>query len=208
MSGRTISRFAVVGLLVAAVAVPIGAQYQPRQFVTPTAQAQLPQSAMANANPLPQPPATVTKPTIVGTWYREFGSKLCVIKIAPTYMTMTVTMAKEGAGGKTVTGSYVAVADYRVSRDEITITGSITGVDLHIEGEIPMQDEEELLGYLEQDRKALENKEFTLTFRLCDDTLVIGNLRMPVQEGSSFPFQKLMGGCYKMGRRNYRRRRS
>jgi hypothetical protein len=148
------------------------------------------------ATPLP---AAVAKPGIMGTWYREFGSKLQIIKITPDYLTMTVILSEEIEDGKIATATCVTTADYHITRDGMTLVGLITGVDAQIEGDVPEEDMKDLGKAIEKERKIKEDRPFALTFRIYGDSLVIRNVRMPEsQDGDEDnPLQTTIGGTYK-----------
>jgi hypothetical protein len=149
--------------------------------------------------PVTSLPTAVAKPGIVGTWYREFGSKLQIIKITPDYLTMTVIMSGEVEDGKIATATCVTTADYHITRDGMTIIGLITGLDAQIDSGVPEDDVKRLGEMLEKDRKTKEDRPFALTFRVYGDSLVIRNVRMPEAQDSDEdnPLQTAFGGTYK-----------
>ncbi len=123
-------------------------------------------------------PAPAVKPGAVGTWCRVVGPKVCVLRVAPDHLTLTVCEARE-EGGRTMTGSIVITADYHLTRDGLTAVGLITGVDVRVEGDLPDEDTRPLFDMVGELQKALEDKPLALTFRLYGDALVVGNVRMP-----------------------------
>lgn len=143
--------------------------------------------------------APAAKPGIVGTWYRELGSKLCVIQITPDHFTVTISEATEIDDGKTITGSLMLTADYQMTRDGTTAVGLITGVDVKLEGDSSNEVCGELLNITAETQKALENKPFAMTLRMYGDTLVIGSVRMPELAESRLDFHPaaVVGGRYK-----------
>ena len=121
---------------------------------------------------------SVPKPAHVGSWVREVGSKQCVLKLAPDYLTLTLSEARE-ADGKVVTSRLSITADYHLARDGQTVVGLITGVDYKAEGDLPDPDSRmlaELLGHLQRE---LDGKPFAMSVRPYDDALVIGSVRAP-----------------------------
>ena len=70
---------------------------------------------------------------MVGTWYREFGPRMCVIKIAADHLTLGFVEAEEMEDGKTTASGVVVTADYHLMRDGTTAVGIITSVDAQIE---------------------------------------------------------------------------
>ena len=167
--------------------------------VMPSVYVPVPQAATA-PTPMQQlsTPGTLQR-SLIGTWYRELGSKQCVIKIAPDHFTMTITEANEIEDGKTVTASIVLTADYHLTRDGTTAVGLITSVDLKFEGDVPDEVSRETLGVLAGFQKSLEEKPFALSIRVYGDALVIGNVRMPEVPEDHLDVQPatLIGGRYK-----------
>lgn len=143
------------------------------------------------------PPAA--KPGIVGTWYREIGTKQCVIKFAGDHLTITITESCEIEPGKIATCCMVLTADYQMTRDGTTAVGVFTCVDLKFEGDMPEELAREAIGALAECQKTFEEKPFALRVRLYGDSLVIGNVRMPEVSDAQFDVQPatLIGGRYK-----------
>jgi hypothetical protein len=141
------------------------------------------QSGVAPCVPLPPQLLTVTttppKPGITGTWYRDVGPKRCVIQVLPDHMVLCVSESRE-VGGKPVTANLTFTMDYHLTRDNATAVGLITSVDMTFDGDMPEGELDGLLESFSEFRKALEDKPFAMTCRLYGDSLVIGNVRMPV----------------------------
>ncbi len=121
------------------------------------------------------PPA---KAAHLGTWCRDVAGKQCVVKVSADHLTLTVTEAHD-ENGKVTTASLVFTADYHLTRDGMTAVGLITSVDVSFEGDFPQEDTKPFFDMLTELQKALEDKPFALTFRVYDQSLVIGNVRMP-----------------------------
>ncbi len=159
-----------------------------------------PQMPPGTTMPAPAPiPVTPIKPGIVGTWYRQFGGKFCVVKIAPDHLTMSMTEVQQDEDGKSVSGGWVITADYHMTRDGTTAIGLITGVDIEIQGDLPERETDSLTEALEDLQKGMSDKPFAMTLRVYGDSLVIGNVRMPEVSGDNFDTQPatLIGGRYK-----------
>jgi hypothetical protein len=133
-----------------------------------------PESSKCGAYPV-TPPA---RPSIVGTWYRDFGTKRCVVTVAAGHMTLAVSETDE-RDGKPVTAHMILTADYHLARDEMTAVGLLTNVDLKFEGDLPADEMREFAEKLTEIQKEMEDKPFAMTCRVYGDALVIGNVRMP-----------------------------
>jgi hypothetical protein len=135
------------------------------------------------------------KPGIVGTWYRDIGNRRCVVKIAPDHMTITVSDSHE-EDGKTVTTHCIITAEYHLTRDGSTAVGLITGVDLRIDGELAEGDMSGFAESITELQKVMEDKPFAMTCRVYGDSLVLGNVRMPMLEGQDDQPAANIGGRY------------
>ncbi|MBA4063859.1 MAG: hypothetical protein C0501_09130 [Isosphaera sp.] len=128
----------------------------------------------------PRAAAAVEKPGLVGTWVREVGPVVYVLKVAPDHLTITVTAATEGDDKTVSTEGMVLTADYHLARDGATLVGLITGMDAALDGQLP--DGFDLPRFGEEVarlQKALTDKPFALTARRYGDALVVGNVRLP-----------------------------
>jgi len=123
-------------------------------------------------------PASAT-PGVVGTWVREVGPLVYVVKIAPDHITVTARAAVELPEGKTYGEGIVMSADYHLTRDGTTLVGLITGIDILIEGDVPNDDGSSTGDDLLRVQKLFEDKPFALSVRQHGDALVIGNVRLP-----------------------------
>jgi hypothetical protein len=150
--------------------------------------------------PAPRVAAAVEKPGgVVGTWVREVGPVVYVLKVAPDHLTVTVTAATEGDDKKVSTEGMVLTADYHLAKDGATLVGLITGMDAALDG--PPPDGFDLPRFAEEVarlQKALTDKPFALTARLYGDALVVGNVRLPeVADGpGSWCPLGMLGGRY------------
>jgi hypothetical protein len=137
------------------------------------------------------------KPGIIGTWYREIGSKRCVVKLAADHFTVTVSEAQE-EDGETTIAHLTLTADYHITRDGLTAVGLLTSVDMKLEGDLRDGDAEAVMKQIGELQKALEDKPFAMTLRVYGDVLVIGNVRMPtVGERMEAEPAVYVGGRYK-----------
>jgi hypothetical protein len=133
----------------------------------------------STAGPL-TPPAPPTRTTI-GTWVREVGPIVYVVKIDSDRLSVSATTAEESLKGPIITTGLILTADYHLSRDGSAAVGLITSVDLHIlNGEAlcdpslrGMSDE---LNYFQ---KTMADQPIALSLRMHGDELVIGNVRIP-----------------------------
>ncbi|HVL15110.1 MAG TPA: hypothetical protein VM529_21240, partial [Gemmata sp.] len=184
---------------------------QPPQYLPPAPALTLPQVAVQTLGftmppqvpegtcpPCPLPAST--RPSITGTWVREVGPVVYIIKITPDHLTITTHTATEVEDGKTIADGMVLTADYHLSRDGSTLVGLITGVDATLDGELP--DGGEMMhvqGELAALQKAFTDKPFALGVRVYGDALVIGNVRLPVAEGSRADYTPIaiLGGRYR-----------
>jgi hypothetical protein len=168
------------------------------QYFPPEPPFQLPRE-LASCGTMPTGTQTVAvKPGIIGAWYREIGSKRCVVKIAADHFTVTVSEARE-EDGETMTAHLTFTADYQLTRDGLTAIGLITSVDGKLEGELQDGESEDVLRQIGELQKALEDKPFAMTLRVYGDVLVIGNVRMPtVGERMEAEPAVYVGGRYKV----------
>jgi len=155
------------------------------------------------APPLVSPACQLPPPAragITGTWVREIGPIVYVVKVAPDHVTITATTSAEVSGGKTYTEGVVLTADYHLTRDGTTLVGLITSVDAIIEGTLPSDVELPPNGGEELSRiqKLLVDKPVAFNVRLYGDVLAIGNVRLPDLESARGPCYPLtvIGGRY------------
>lgn len=136
----------------------------------------------------PCPLPASAKPTITGTWVREVGPLVYVMKFAPDHVTITVHSALEMEDGKVCTEGILLTADYHLTRDGTTVVGLITGVDALIDGPLP-EGADAYGDDLSRVQKVLADKPMAMNVRVYGETLVIGNVRLPEVEG-------MRGACY------------
>jgi|GEM_PF-6787863 len=143
--------------------------------------------------------AVVTaKPRIAGTWYRELGPMLCVLKIDADHITMTAYMVGRLEDGTEVKEGMILTADYHVSRNGTSVIGQITSVDLLLEGDISeVANLSDMTEGARDLQKILMDQLFSASFRLYGDTLVLGALRLPGLGEKMSEGQMLMMGRYK-----------
>ncbi len=150
-----------------------------------------------SAMPMPVASSTPFSP-MVGTWYREFGPRMCVVKIASDHLTLSFTESEEVENGKTAASGVTVTCDYHLSRDGVTAVGLITSVDALLEGDLPADAARELLGFVAAFQKACEEKPFALTLRPYGDSLVVGNVRMPeLRDHTEIQPSSMFGGRFK-----------
>jgi hypothetical protein len=157
----------------------------------------VPLNAPALGQPCPLPAAV--RPSITGTWTREIGPIVYVVKIAPDHVTITASSSVELPDGKSYCEGIVMTADYHLSRDGTTIVGLITSVDAVIEGTLPPEVEMPGAGEdLARIQKLLVDKPMAMSLRVYGDVLTIGNVRLPDLEstrGACYPLT-VLGGRY------------
>jgi hypothetical protein len=136
-----------------------------------------------------------------GTWCREIGPMRYVLTARDGHLTITMTMAEEAAG-KTVTQGYTLTADCYPTRDGGGLVGLFTGLDAVCDGpDAGAPDAEGLLESVVKLQQALADKPFALTFRVGDDALMIGNLRLPAADRDTQGVMEplaAMAGRYKL----------
>jgi hypothetical protein len=156
---------------------------QPLGYVAPPAPPAVPPPpvvyAAPRALPAPPQPSVMIRP-LTGTWVREVGPIVYVIKIAGDHVTITMTAAAEFAEGKVGTEGMTITADYQMMRDGTTMLGLVTGVDAILEGDVPpISDLPVLADELERVQKVLADKPLAMSLRVYGETLVVGNVRVP-----------------------------
>jgi hypothetical protein len=179
---------------------PAGAFFPQAGSSPPQPSAQLiPPAGLPPAPPSVAIPATqipmAAKPALVGTWCREFGPRLCVVKFAPDHMILTATESHEVEDGKIEKVSWVFTIDYHLTRDGTTLVGLVTGVDLEMDGIL----DEDKYSRHEEDladmHKLLVDKPIAMSVRVYGDTVMIGNIRTcGDKDDSALP---LFAGRYK-----------
>jgi hypothetical protein len=158
----------------------------------------VPQVPEGTCPPCPLPAAT--RPSITGTWVREVGPVVYVVKVAPDHLTITALTAAEMEDGKAATDGIILTADYHFTRDGSTLVGLVTGVDAILDGSVTdgihMQ---HLQGELSAMQKCYTDKPFAMSVRVYGDSLVIGNVRLPQADGPPGHDSPLsiIGGRYK-----------
>ncbi len=129
--------------------------------------------------PPPMPAATRGGKIPVGTWTREMGPIQYSMTLKDGYLDLTLTLSAE-EGGKTVTVHHSLTADCYLTRSGDELVGVLTGMDISVDGKAI---EESELNSLAKDLPKLQQeiaeKPFAMTFRVYDDMLVIGNVRLP-----------------------------
>jgi hypothetical protein len=142
-------------------------------------------------------PAPV-KPGIVGTWYREIGPMMCILKIEADHLTITAYAtgllddkeAKEGA---------VITADYHLMRNGTTVVGLVTGFDWLIEGDVSELGEllETLSGEGAGKIQKVVDLPFAFNVRVYGDVLMVGNVKAPALGDESKEAATVFAGRYK-----------
>jgi hypothetical protein len=135
----------------------------------------------------------------VGTWCREVGPLTYTVDVKDGHLTLTLAMTTE-EDGATVTVQSLLTADAYLTRTDGGIVGLITGVDATVTGKnVSPSDAKSLLEKLPDMQKALADKPFALSFRMYDDALVIGNVRLPSPKDSEDEMRvwASMAGRYK-----------
>ena len=149
--------------------------------------------------PLPTPPMAgpIARP-LTGTWVREVGPYLYVVKITPNEITITAKAATELENGKTAVDGMILTAEYHLARDGVTAVGLVTCVDARLEGDFEGADMNALQEELAKFQKVMTDKPFAMSLRVHDDSLVVGNVRLPEvspANGGPSPLTAL-GGFY------------
>jgi hypothetical protein len=131
----------------------------------------------------------------VGTWHRDMGPIHYTVAIKDGHLTLTCTMSEEG-----VSINHTLTADCYLTRNGSELVGLITSFDISFEGKpVALDDITSMAEGLPKVQKELAEKPFALSFRMYDDTLVIGNVRLPsAKEDSDITgIFGLMAGRYK-----------
>ncbi|MBA4189157.1 MAG: hypothetical protein C0467_14260 [Planctomycetaceae bacterium] len=159
----------------------------------------VPLNAPMLIQPVRTPVAPPARTGLTGTWVREIGPLVYVVKLAQDHVTITVTSSVELPDGTTYTEGLVLTADYHMTRDGTTLVGLITGVDAVIEGTMPAEPDLPGNGIeLSKIEKLLVDKPMAMNLRLYGDVMVVGNVRLPDLEstvGSTYPLT-VLGGRY------------
>ena len=150
---------------------------------------------------LPTPTAYFVPPmpsaVPIGTWVREIGPIRYKFDVKENHLVATITYTEE-VDGKTITGDHILTADIYPTRNVGEVVGLITGFEVTSPG---AAFDSELLKTLPAIQKALCDKPIALTFRVYDDALMVGNLRLPSitgkQDGVMEVFEA-MAGRYKV----------
>ena len=168
-------------------AYPVAVPLTPAGFVPPPPPALPPM--VAPVRPVGSAP--------VGMWYREVGAMMYTVVVKDNHVTITSKMALE-LDGKTVTQGVVLTGDYHVTRDGSNLLGVVTAVDVVIEGTLPEGTQsDEVPKLVTKLQKAMTDKPFALSFRVYDNTLVLGNVRLPAcEDGDLAAAMESMGGRY------------
>jgi hypothetical protein len=166
------------GSFMPAADTPIHGSYAPTPMVPPTA-------------PMP------VKPGLVGTWYREIGPVMCVVKIAPDHVTVTAYAVAE-VNGKPVKQGAVITADYHLTRDGSTMVGLITGLDMICEGDVADDgDVWRVTEELSRLQKTFVDHPFAFSVRVYGDALMIGNVKAPRLDNDPSSVGQMFAGRYK-----------
>lgn len=128
-----------------------------------------------------QPAATLP----VGTWTREIGPVTYKLEFKNGNLIATVTTLEDD-GGKTVRVDHVLMADCYATRNPGELVGIVTGFDMAASGaSVKKDDVLELLKVLPNIQKQLSGKPLALSFRVIDDSLVIGDVRLNMGRGEA-----------------------
>jgi len=164
----------------------------PPCIVQPAALGSLPPRPLT-VPPMPVPAAQ----QLAGTWVREVGPFVYILKLTSDQITITARAATELDSGKMAIDGMILTAEYHLARDGITAVGLVTGVDARLEGELDGADMNSLQDELAKFQKALTDKPFAMSLRRHGDSLVIGNVRLPEVLATNGPTPlTALGGCY------------
>ena len=148
---------------------------------------------------LSAPPMPAVAPTRMpnGTWARGMGPIQSSIEIKDGHLALTLTLT---AGEEGIAVHHTVTADCYLTRSGNELVGVLTGMDISVDGKtLEASDLESAMRDLARLQKDIAEKPFALTFRMYDDTLVIGNVRLPAI-GEKSEVQELLGmiaGRYK-----------
>ena len=146
--------------------------------------------------PVPPMPGPISR-SLTGTWVRQVGPYLYVVKITPSEITITAKAATELENGKTAVDGMILTAEYHLARDGVTAVGLVTCVDARLEGDLDGADMNALQEELAKFQKAMTDKPFAMSLRVHGDSLVVGNVRLPRVNASNGPSPlTALGGCY------------
>ncbi len=139
--------------------------------------------------------AAQPRPGLVGMWYHDIGSRRCVIAIEHDHMIITLSESR-GLDGNPTTVHLTITADYHLARDGRTAVGLITGVDMHLDGDVPESEVGEMVEIATNVRKAFEDKPFAMDCRVYGETLAIGKVRMPEWSNNRLQPPSYIAGRY------------
>jgi hypothetical protein len=161
--------------------IPVTVFMQPP--VVPAHSYIVPPPVMPSAMPVPMPAVR----SIQGTWSREVGPVQCLFAFKNGQLSMTATMSGE-ENGKSVSMGVLITADYYPTRDGNGLVGVITGVDVVLEGDAATDPKMlESVKDLAKLQRSLIGQPFSLTYRIQDDVLMIGNVRVAFEKESPLP---------------------
>jgi hypothetical protein len=133
----------------------------------------------------------------VGSWVRDVGPVRYVMAFKNGHLTVTATMTSEN-GEETVTHGMVLTADCYPTRDGSGLVGLVTSVDLTLDGPSMVDVADTLTDDLPKLQKILADQPLAMSFRVQDDVLVIGNVRLPSAGDNEMLEALAMGGRYKL----------
>jgi protein involved in polysaccharide export with SLBB domain len=154
---------------------------------------------------MPPIPTATAKPASsmpLGTWIREVGPIRYKLEVKENHLTATVTETGDN-DGKAIVVDHILTVDCYPTRNPGEIVGLISGFDMSVSGkDLEGDDIHEFLKELPVIQKEMSGKPVAFTFRVYDDALLIGNVRLPFSkndenDGFLSAFQAF-GGRYKL----------
>ena len=124
------------------------------------------------SRPLPSPsvPGPITR-SLTGSWVRQVGPYLYVVKLTPSEITITAKAATELENGKTAVDGMIVTAEYHLARDGVTAIGLVSCVHARLDGDFDGADMNSLQEELAKFQKAMTDKPFAMSLRVHGDSL-------------------------------------
>ncbi len=138
------------------------------------------------------------KPALVGTWYREVGPLMCVLKFEGQHLTYSVH-AVGLVDDKEVKEGAVVTADYHLTQNGTTVVGLVTGLDFILEGDASKALEvlEALSGAdLAKIQKGVVDHPCSFNVRVYGDALMVSKVKAGAVLDDEAAIQMLFAGRY------------
>jgi hypothetical protein len=154
--------------------VPIHGPTMDERHVATQAVSQHPGSVLPVTSVAPP----VAKPTLHGTWIRNYKGAQLVLRINPDSVTLTATQVIEAAPGQQLKISQFLAADSAIGKDGITLFGVVTGVDTQVDGSMPGMKMPEPGSECEKKMQAMIGQPILMTLRVYNNQLLVSKMRI------------------------------